>query len=655
MVVDRKPHSPTPPPLEPADVWQLLEKLGIGVLRIDHRTGALADANEALVKMYGFRSREEAHGRPVLSAYADPAERAEAAARILNHPGMRRDGFVRIEAERRRIDNGAPIDVLMSIVPTLDERGEAAVLDVLMEDIGERKQAQKAFRTGSERFRLLFDASPVGTAITTPPGQLTRVNAALAAFLGEDEEALRSQMLMDLVHPSQRAEAEAAFAVPADASAHGLAAMTGLEWRFRDNGEAPRWGRVSWSWLVDGGEAHSRVVIVEDISHRKEMEQVLLRAEKMEAIGLLAGGIAHDFNNFLTGILGSMALARSAPDATPAIRELLDLGESAARRARDLTQQLITFSKGGSPVKRAVSIVDIARETADFCLCGTSAELALSAESDLDDSIVDPGQMSQVFQNLLLNAAEAMPDGGVIRVAARNAAEHELRRTPLPPGRYVRVDVSDQGVGIAPHHVQRVFDAYFSTKQRGSGLGLTTVLSIVQRHGGHVELRSRVGEGTTVSLFVPASESRHEPTPAQRSASSEHAFADRRALVMDDDAIVRRVAGSMLAQLGFDVVTVEHGAAAIAAYDEALAAGAPFSLVILDLTVKGGMGGLATLYRLRALDPAVRAIVSSGYSTDPVMADHRAHGFAGVMPKPFTQVQLQEAVLAALEGGDVVP
>jgi signal transduction histidine kinase/CheY-like chemotaxis protein len=380
---------------------------------------------------------------------------------------------------------------------------------------------------------------------------------------------------------------------------------------------------------------------------RRQLEEDLLRSRKLESLGVLAGGIAHDFNNLLTAILGNitLSLADTEPDEE-AHRRLVE-AEKASVRAQDLTQQLLTFSRGGAPVRETASIGDLVADSAGFALRGSNVRLDYVLNADLWPAEVDPGQISQVVNNLIINAGQAMPDGGTVTIRTANAVVGDDGPAPLPAGDYVTISVSDQGSGIPPETIERIFDPYFTTKQKGSGLGLATVYSIVKRHGGHIGVETSPGRGATFVVWLPAM--RHAAVPA-RKAQDAVAPGAGRVLVMDDEPFVRDVIGAMLERLGYEPSFAEHGEEAIAIYREARALGAPFAAVIMDLTIPGGMGGVEAAQKLRLIEPGVRIIVSSGYSNDPVMANYRDYGFVGVARKPYRVGELSRVLDEALAG-----
>ena len=387
--------------------------------------------------------------------------------------------------------------------------------------------------------------------------------------------------------------------------------------------------------------AQANAALLEQMAERQRMEDELLKARKIKSVGVLAAGIAHDFNNLLTGILGYVSLAKVVAQTDAKVVAYLTAAEQACQRATALTQQLLTFAKGGAPVRHTVSLVELLKACVDFVLRGANVRGDIQIAADLWPVDVDAGQINQVIHNVVLNAMQAMPGGGTVQVRAENVALAAGVPFPLPEGQYVKITVQDPGCGIPKEVLANIFDPYFTTKPEGNGLGLTTAYAIVIKHEGYITIASEVGVGTTVVIYLPASQ---KAMVSAQPHSSVLLNGSGRILVMDDEEMIRKVLRQLLESLGYTVECVQDGTEAVAAYQRAQAVGQPFAVVILDYTIPGGMGGLETLARLRAIDPQVTALISSGYANNPVMADWAYYGFSGVVAKPYTIVQLQEAL-----------
>jgi PAS domain S-box-containing protein len=385
-----------------------------------------------------------------------------------------------------------------------------------------------------------------------------------------------------------------------------------------------------------------------EIAERERIEGELSRVQKLESLGLLAGGIAHDFSNLLGAILGNISLAMLDMDPADGAYAHLAKADRASLRAQELTKQLLTFARGDAPAKKPVSLPAIIADAAALSLRGVRVLHELALPKDLWAVEADEGQMAQVFNNLLLNADQAMPRGGVIQITGENVVLKRNEVPPLEAGRYVKVSVRDTGTGIPLEHRDRIFDPYFTTKQRGSGLGLAATYSIVRRHEGYITLESEIGKGTTFHIYLPASEGSVAPPVRPEKAI----MGSGRVLIMDDETDMRITTGSMLERLGYTVAYAGDGEEAIEQYRSARDSGDPFDAVIMDLTIPGGMGGRDAVQKLLAIDPQARVIVSSGYSQDQVTADFRAYGFRDVVIKPYRIRELSE-VMARVIGNKV--
>ena len=388
--------------------------------------------------------------------------------------------------------------------------------------------------------------------------------------------------------------------------------------------------------MMDGKPQFIGVIVV-DITKQKNAEARLQQAQKMESVGRLAGGIAHDFNNLLGIIIGNISFALSRLNQADGLYEVLTDVMEGARRAQSLTDKLLTFSKGGAPIKKNGDLNTLLKETAEFITAGSSTGCEFNLAEDLWPVAFDPSQLYQAILNIMLNAQQAMPDGGVIRLETDNVAIDESSPFKLGPGNYIKISIRDHGVGIAEQHLSMIFDPFFTTKQKGSGLGLSATYSIVLKHEGHVTVDSQLGEGTVFNIYLPTSEK--AVTAIRDPGLTDHA-GEGRILVMDDDPSISLMTERMLTYLGYECTSVRNGTEAIQKYAEAFVSGNRFDLVILDLTIPGDLGGKETVTKLLEIDPDVKAVVSSGYSTDPVMANHQEYGFCGVVPKPFTHGQI---------------
>jgi CheY-like chemotaxis protein len=371
----------------------------------------------------------------------------------------------------------------------------------------------------------------------------------------------------------------------------------------------------------------------------------LARSHQYEMLGLLAGGIAHDFNNFLTGIMANLSLIRKLSAPGTQTTELATDGEKAAGRAAALVNQLLTFSKGGAPARETISVKELIEDTVRFALSGRNTRCEVRLPPDLLPIMADRSQISQIFQNLAINAAEAMPQGGTVSITGRNCHVETGGAEDLAKGDYVEIDVADTGVGIPPESLGRIFEPFYTTKPKGKGLGLSIAYSILKKHNGSIRISSRQMQGTTLTLRIPAS---HEDATVKEQAPSRSSLASGTILVMDDEPSIRKVLHSMLGSMGYRIEAAADGATALELYDAALSSGKGFDAVLTDLTVPGGIGGQELELELHKRTPDLPIIVMSGYSEDSVIADFALHGFAASIKKPFGYHEVQSVLAGAL-------
>ncbi len=524
----------------------------------------------------------------------------------------------------------ADIVISMRTEPLVSETGEVRGGGGIVEDITRRFKVEEALEQSERRFKEMVDNSPSPLAVVDCFDNLVYVNSSFVHLFGYDKDEIGNLSSWWTI------------AYPDESYRKNVLRHWEREYsRVKKTGEirGPGEFRVSCRdntvrniefHLMPVGE--QIVILMNDLTEYRIAEEELVKARKIESLGILAGGIAHDFNNILTSVVGNLSFAKEVLDDRDQLLEILSIAENASIRGKELTRQLLTFSRGGTPVCKSTSIIRLLKETADFVLSGSDVMCDFNIESDLRAADIDSGQISQVFQNLIINAVEAMPAGGVINVTAENysAAENDPN---LSPGNYVRIVFSDKGKGIPGDIITSVFDPFFTTKKSGSGLGLSVTYSIIKKHRGYIRVRSNCEEGTVFELFLPASGSSEKFSSVSVNG---YVFEGRRVLVMDDEELILKTSRRMLEMKKFIVDTALTGEEAVAKFNDAQTAGKSFDLVILDLTIPGGIGGREVISILKKNDPAVKAIVSSGYSSDPVMSNYSDYGFAGVVTKPYS-------------------
>ena len=540
--------------------------------------------------------------------------------------------------------NGAMQNFEVYAYPVFDRKGNLIQMIEYAIDVTGRRQVQADLAAEKERLSVTLRSIGDGVITTDISGKIVLLNRAAEDLTGWNTDEAAGRPLEEVFHIINEQTGEVcenpAAKVISSCKVVGLAAHTvlltkdGSKRKVADSG-AP---------ILDAKSNIIGVVLVfRDVTEQLKTEKELLKVKKLESIGILAGGIAHDFNNILAAILGNINLALFDQDLKTKTKRLLSEAEKASLRAKELTQQLLTFSKGGEPVKEVSSLDEIIRDSADFILLGDKVACKYDIPEDLWLVDIDKGQMSQVIQNIVLNAGHAMPDGGTVSITCENLASAEREVFSFAPnGRLVKISIRDSGIGMSANIAEKIFDPYFTTKHGGSGLGLAISQSIINKHNGHITVESTPGVGSTFTIYLPCS--METKTRQQESEIANKETTQLRVLIMDDEEIVRNVAREMLLKLGHDAVLSADGEEAVQAYKKNLDSGNPFDLVIMDLTIPGGMGGADAMQKILHLDAKAKVIVSSGYSNDPIMANCREYGFCAAIVKPYQLQQLARII-----------
>lgn len=502
-----------------------------------------------------------------------------------------------------------------------------------------------------ERWRVTLLSIGDGVIVTDAGGRVTLMNPQSESLTGWRLEEARGRPI-DEVFALRQERSGAPVEGPVRAVLSGAAARTPRDDRVLRTRDGRERQVAESAAAIRGHDAAllGAVLVFRDISARRALEEEALKARGLESLGVLAGGIAHDFNNILTGVIGNLTLARHYGSGDAALHGVLDEAERSAWRARELTLQLLTFAKGGAPVKKVGSIADTVRDVCPFFLKGSKVRCDMVFDPDLWPVDFDSGQLSQVVHNLVVNAVEAMPLGGVLKVRGANVTLARNEVSGLEPGPYVELSFADTGTGIERQYLNRIFDPYFSLKPKGAGLGLAISYSIMKRHQGAVLVHSEPGCGATFRLYLPKADPVSEVTSTEERRMGVAEGTGEHVLLMEDDALVRSTTATLLSTLGYKVTEACNGQEAVSVYEAALALGQPFAAVVLDLTVLGGMGGIECLRALKERDPDVRAVVASGYYNDPVMAQATDYGFVASVAKPFHLEELAQALRVAAGG-----
>jgi PAS domain S-box-containing protein len=513
-------------------------------------------------------------------------------------------------------------------------------------DITVRKRYEDELIDSEKRYRELYDSILDGYVRLDKDGWIVEFNDAFKIMTSCAESELTGLQYTDLLNPKSQKHYKKITEEQVKIKGHTDLFESEI---IRENGDILPVEMRTYLLKNEDGEYDGVWSIMHDIKKRKIAENEMLKSSKIESLGIFAGGIAHDFNNLLTAIIGNISVAKYSSNLEDDLYKTLTDAENASLRAKDLTHQLLTFSKGGAPLKAVTFIKGLLVDTAEFVLSGSKIKAEYSIPDSLWNADIDKGQISQVIHNIVLNARQVMNEGGIVKISAQNKNVTAIDNIPVQDGKYIQISIKDNGPGIQNENIAHIFDPFFTTKEKGSGLGLSITYSIIKKHEGHIEVRTDIGKGTLFNIYLPAT----EECPLERidpDSKITTGKAKARILIMDDEDFVLKTAKKMILKMGHDVFLAKDGDIAIKEYKKAKVESNPYDIVIMDLTIPGSMGGKSAINELKIFDPQVKAIVSSGYSNDPVMANYRDYGFTAVIPKPYTYEELYEIIYRVLNG-----
>ena len=607
--------------------------------------GNMTFGNPAFLTKWGFDDAKEFMGKPFTECWAVKDRLDEIMQALLQGEG---NWFGEIKARRK---DGTLFDVQILAATVFDGKGNPIALTSTSIDITDRKRMEKALQQRThelgERVKELDCLYGISSLVEKPDISLEEIFQGVVDLIPPSwqypEITCSHIILEDKKYKTinfKETEWKQSIEILANGKRKGILEIFYLE----EKPEIYEGPFLKEERYLINAIAERLGSIIERMSAKEDkrrLESQLQQAQKMESVGILSGGIAHDFNNLLSIIIGNIELAKDDITLETGASGFLNEAREASLKAQELTKQLITFSKGGAPFKEIGSIEDLVKKIADTSLSDTDVKCEFNISSDLHVVKFDRGQMNHAVKNIIINAVESMSDSGSIVVKADNFTKTAESDLPIAEGNYVKISIRDQGIGIPEEHLSKIFDPYFSTKERGPqkgmGLGLAITYSIINRHDGHVAVESEAGVGTTLTIYLPAVvEEIVGIEPVKMAKPEKAAVRTGRILVMDDEEMIRNLSKQMLSRLGYEPEVAKNGTEAVELYGAAKDSGKPFDVVILDLTIKGGAGGKEVIKKLMAIDPDIKAIVSSGYSNDPVMTDFRAYGFIGALPKPHT-------------------
>jgi two-component system cell cycle sensor histidine kinase/response regulator CckA len=638
-------------------IRSIIDNILDGMIVVDEQ-GVILSMNPAAERMFGCINNEMVGHKftKLIPKCYGPEPGAEPI--VCAWEGIsKRTGSMTLAVGRTRKHITFPVEISLSEMEVDQHKHYIA----MVRDVTEQKRFEKELAAEKESLAVTLRSIGDGVITTDVQGKIIMINHAGEALTGWSSRDAIGQPLKTVFDIAIDLAAQARVQKSGfrnEAQSLLLSLPDNATLRSKDGGERVI-EQVASPIRDSKNEIAGVVLVFRDITERQRTEDERRKAETLEQLGLLAGGIAHDFNNLLTAIIGNISLASLLLPPNDEMVARLNDAKNASLRARDLAQQLLTFARGGAPIKKTASIGKLIQDTVSFSLRGSHSRSEFHFGADLWPAEIDAGQISQVIANLVVNADQAMPNGGTLRVSCENFSYDGKTESAVPdlsPGDYIRISIKDEGIGISEHYLKRIFDPYFTTKSHGNGLGLATTYSIIKNHNGLIAVESQLHVGSTFTIYLPALKNQAIPSEAPTLAQApvlRDGVGGGRILIVDDEEAIRALVEFTLTRLGYEVTQAENALDGVNIYREKFEAGERFDAVILDLTLPGGMGGKEALKKLIEIDPTVNAIVSSGYATDATMSRYQDFGFRGVIAKPYEASELGRIVHDVINSSQV--
>ncbi len=614
---------------------RIFEDIPIGLYRID-KNGVIIESNPFFAKLMGYENAKKIIGKNVNEFLYEED---------LNYLKLSSNFFQNFKSLEKKYKNiNGKIIYTIENIKSVSVNDEVDYFEIVVEDITKLKNSEENLSREKEKLSVTLENIGDCVITTDTKGNILLANKTISNIIKAKPDDIINKNFFDLFPLKKNNENINIQDIFKKIKEQKTIFKLPIDTYLLDENNNKKYIGGTFSPIISKNDTITGIVIIlKDITEFKIAERERQKMEKLESIGILAGGIAHDFNNLLTIILGNLELVQLFSQ-NPKALEKIKIAKNATLKAKYLTQQLLTFSKGGTPIKKTASLKNIILDSAKFLLSGSNIKFSFSFDENLYPVDIDKGQIYQVFNNLLINSIQAMPNGGEIFISAHNVSGEKIKHITDTHSPYVEITIKDTGVGIPEEILNKIFDPYFTTKEEGNGLGLTTVYSIIKKHNGFINVKSFVNKGTIFSIYLPAVTNKPIEKDKLTNKSSKNNQSVGKILVVDDEEAIREFIKTALSFYGFNVFACSNGEEALSIYKKEYKKKSKFDLVIMDLTMPGGMNGKELMKKLKKFDPQIKAIITSGYSNDPVMAKYKEHGFKDIIIKPFTIEELISVV-----------